>query len=801
MGKHNENEPPPECTEGRAGGLSPPRVCRGTRTLPASWYTVAERLLGIGALSWEPGREHMSWSDGLYQLLEYEHKVEPTYHNFVTAFHPEDRPELLNRLEQALDTGASFSLRLRLAEGRQVGGLHVAAMPLTDGKQRVARLDLVVARELQAPQAAYTPAAGEGLCAEPAVRFDRELMRATLDGISDVIFAFDDTGHSTLWNRAAELLTGKSAAEVIGSHGLDLFPFLRQVGFDALYARALAGERASLQGCHVKIPHQGFDHYYDVDFVPLKGLGGAIIGGVGIMHDVTALKRAEQSLRQREQEFEAIAENSPDIIVQLDREHRVIYVNRQVESVTGRPRCYLLGKTYHELGMAPDQQDQWDALLTQAFERQVRGDREFILVDLHGKCRTFEWCLVPEQQEGEKVVTVLAIARDVTERKHMEEALRLKEQEFRTLAESVPDMITRLDRSLRPLYANRAAERHTGRLPEDYISARGEETDMPGAPLTLWNKVLPRVFDTGEPATLEFFVPVQTGTRVFETRIIPERENDGPVRSVITLSRDITDRKRAEDQLRQANRQLQRAMDELRISQRQFIQAEKLSALGTLAAGIAHELNNPMMGVMNYVDYARRVVVNPMAKEMLERATHELERMRDLLKNMLTFTRPVNEPVRPVALDRVIKAALSLLAPELRARGIEVVVDLAATLPGVMAHEGQLQQVFVNVLMNARDALESSVTRRVHIRAEPDGSDVRVDFTDSGPGIPTEIQDKIFDPFFTTKPPGRGTGLGLSISRTLMLELGGDLRYHRPEQGGTTISVVVPAAAHEDLRS
>ncbi|MGE0081517.1 MAG: PAS domain-containing protein [Thiohalomonadaceae bacterium] len=798
MGKRDQSQPPAKhAGADLAGGRPVSSGYVGTSSRTAAWFAAAERLLGIGAFHWAPGSERMVWSDGLYALLGYAPEVEPTYHNFVAAIHPEDRPSLLVRLENALDSATGFSLQVRLAEGGRWPVVRVAAEPVTANGRRVIGLDAVLAGE---PDAATAGATGERVATPLGV--DKELTRATLDAAGDAIFAFDGECRFMLWNKAAEKLTGKPAGEVVGTEVLAVFPFLRELGFDVLFERALAGECVRRRGCHIRFPPQGLDRYYDVDIMPLRGLGGAIIGGAGVLHDVTALKRAEETLRQREQEFEAIAENSPDLIAEFDREHRFIYVNRRVEAITGRPRSYFVGSTHGELGLPAEQQARWDALLEEAFARRAGRSAEFSLVDLDGELRTFEWLVVPERTEGERVLTVLGIARDVTERKRMEEALVRGEREFRTLAENVPDVITRLDRSLRPLYTNRTSDEHAGAAPEDYITSVGEDGNAPDGQRTLWSRVLPKVFEAGEAATLEFFVPTATGTRVYETRVIPEAAEDGRVQSVITLSRDITERKRTEDELRHAYCQLKRAMDELRTSQQHIIQIEKLTALGTLAAGIAHELNNPMMGVMNYVDYALRVAVNPAAKEMLVRASRELERIRGLLTNMLAFTRPVDEPVKAMPIEAAVKDALSLLAPELRARGIEVTLDLAPGLPAVLARERQLQQVFVNVLMNARDALEYRHTRRLHIGAEVEDGKVRVDFTDSGPGIPAEIEDKIFDPFFTTKPPGRGTGLGLSISRSIMLDLGGDMRHRRAEGGGTTISVVVPSAsAHEDSRS
>jgi C4-dicarboxylate-specific signal transduction histidine kinase len=197
---------------------------------------------------------------------------------------------------------------------------------------------------------------------------------------------------------------------------------------------------------------------------------------------------------------------------------------------------------------------------------------------------------------------------------------------------------------------------------------------------------------------------------------------------------------------------------------------------------------------MNYVDYAGRVARSDEASGALAKALEELERMRDLLQNMLTFARPAHEPTSPVELRHVVESALALVRPELSRRGIVISMEFGDGLPKVLAREEQLQQVVVHLLMNARDALEETQDGRVRVRGLRQGDLVALEVEDSGPGVPEGIRDRVFDPFFTTKPPGRGTGLGLSVSRSIMLELGGDLTFKTADGRGAVFTLLLPIA-------
>jgi PAS domain S-box-containing protein len=273
--------------------------------------------------------------------------------------------------------------------------------------------------------------------------------------------------------------------------------------------------------------------------------------------------------------------------------------------------------------------------------------------------------------------------------------------------------------------------------------------------------------------------------RWIRARTFPAAHDEvGNVLLVAGIATDISDVKNAEELLRHSNAELANTLAALRAAQEQIIQTEKVVALGTMAAGIAHELNNPLMGIMAFVTYARAHPATPRSDELLDRAGNELTRMRDLIRGMLSFAHPMEGRLSTVSLVPLIDDALELVRADLKTRGISVDLQLEQDLPLVQAKPPQLEQAFLNILLNARDALHDAPYKRITLRAWSDGEHVIVEIADSGPGVPEAIRHRIFDPFFTTRPPGEGTGLGLSVSRSIVEDLGGELTLESREGEG-----------------
>ncbi len=233
----------------------------------------------------------------------------------------------------------------------------------------------------------------------------------------------------------------------------------------------------------------------------------------------------------------------------------------------------------------------------------------------------------------------------------------------------------------------------------------------------------------------------------------------------------------------------------LREGRENLIRTEKLAGVGRLAAGVAHEVGNPLAAILGYVEMllgetADRPLTPEMRRDMLERIRGETGRIHHIIQELLEYARPSPEEPATLDLRKAVDAALSLVRAQARGRGIQARVDLPVDLPAVRAPQGRVTQVLLNLLLNAADATAGKGTITIDARRSAD----RVVLTvgDDGPGVPVAARDKIFDPFFTTKDPGQGTGLGLAVSLAIVETLGGRLRLV-PSSKGARFELDLPA--------
>ena len=254
--------------------------------------------------------------------------------------------------------------------------------------------------------------------------------------------------------------------------------------------------------------------------------------------------------------------------------------------------------------------------------------------------------------------------------------------------------------------------------------------------------------------------------------------------------------------LRETTAEMQRRERELRDKQEQLVQAGKLATLGELTTGVAHELNNPLnntgLFVGNAVDLIELGVADrAQVVRELRRALQQIQKATEIISHLRTFGRAAPVSREPVGLGQVIEGALSLMQEQLRLREIDVTVDLGPEEPVVVGNPIQLEQAFINLFTNARDAVADSPRKAIRISGSVDAAAVEVTVADTGTGIPPGLERRIFDPFFTTKEVGKGTGLGLSITYGIIKEHGGTIAVVSPPGEGATFVLRLPLAPAE----
>lgn len=260
------------------------------------------------------------------------------------------------------------------------------------------------------------------------------------------------------------------------------------------------------------------------------------------------------------------------------------------------------------------------------------------------------------------------------------------------------------------------------------------------------------------------------------------------------LSREIEERKKVEENLRNSRDELGRTLENLRNTQDLLLHADKMTVLGTLASGVAHEILNPL----NVIGLAAQVLikkaVSDEVSELADNIIKQTARVTKITNNLRFFSHRSKSDVRPLNIGDTFDEAVSLVEHDLRLSVIDVERDFSQDLPPVTADPDQLCQVFLNLLTNARDAVKKRDKKVIAITARPAGDEVHVEFSDTGCGIPEAVINRIFEPFFTTKLAGEGTGLGLPITRTIIENCGGTIRVESKEEEGTRFFLSFPAS-------
>jgi C4-dicarboxylate-specific signal transduction histidine kinase len=258
--------------------------------------------------------------------------------------------------------------------------------------------------------------------------------------------------------------------------------------------------------------------------------------------------------------------------------------------------------------------------------------------------------------------------------------------------------------------------------------------------------------------------------------------------------------------LRETTAEIQRREQELRDKQEQLVQAGKLATLGELTTGVAHELNNPLNNTALFVGNAIDLLELGTADQghilrELGQAIQQVRKATEIISHLRTFGRAAPVSREPISLRQAIERALSLMREQFRLREIEVTVDLGLEDPVVLANSIQLEQVFINLLTNARDAVADSPRKLIRISAGAVGpTTVEIAFADTGHGIAQGLEQRIFDPFFTTKEVGKGTGLGLSITYGIIKEHGGTISVLSQPSKGSTFLIRLPLRSLEQQR-
>jgi PAS domain S-box-containing protein len=563
------------------------------------------------------------------------------------------------------------------------------------------------------------------------------------------------------WNAAAERVFGYSRGEALGRHAVDLvIPDEARKHVDLIW-QALVEGKGGTRSTNANKTKGGGMRVCDWYNTTLVNPDGAIIGAASLVQDITDRRQVEEQLRESEQRFRTIMDSSADAILISDQKGDYAYANKAA--------CTLLGYTPEELATMniTDISALEEGASLLQFRSLLESGRLFTEMDLVRK----NGSVVPVELNAVVLPNglVYGSCRDITKRQQAETELRMSEEKYRLLFESSPDAIMTLaPPSWRFTACNPASAKMFGAQDKaDFVSR------------TPWEYSPPFQRDgrsSEEKGKWIIETTMREGSHFFEWTHRRPNGEEFPV--TVWLNR-----------VRLGNENVLQAtvrdISEQHSMEAQLRQAQKLDSIGTLAGGVAHEINNPINGIMNYAQLILdRSDGDGSIGEFAGEIIHETKRVATIVKNLLSFARQNKQGSSPARVCDIINETLSLVNTVLGRDQITLSVDVSENLPRIKCRSQQIEQVIMNLITNARDALnekypECDVNKRIEVTVatlEKDGRHwLRTTVEDNGPGIPNEVRERMFDPFYTTKPRNVGTGLGLSISHGIINDHGGEL--------------------------
>jgi len=725
---------------------------------------------------------------------------------------------------------------------------------------------------------------------EDALRESEERYRELANSVTDIFFAMDDHLRYTYWNKASEILTGIRAEDALGKSIREIFPDTPgRRNAEKVYRNVLRTQQPQIFMNDFNI--DGKHYVFEISAYPSQG-------GISVfVRDITKRKKTEEELNLQKVRFQQLFDNSPDAIIMIDIDDRLIHANKGFEALFGYSTEELQGQSIRRLIVPEEDAQATSASLQKVFNGEVvrretvRRRKDNSLVDVS----TLSYPI----RLDDKVVGACFTYTDITRHKKAEAALRQSEENYKTLFDSATIGMYVLDaETMKVVAGNRAAR-----------EMAGFKSEREGIGVNPFDFVVPE--DKGKVLEVAITDFLQDSLKPREIRVMDKDGrrrwlsisstrimHEGRLAALVSIM-DITERKQAEEALRQSEENYRALFDstvigtividgetmkvvmanqaaakilglssveegiganpldfvhpddregiskiivkdmfeqdlrrtnELRVKTNygreiwisatgarivyqgrlaglisftditeqkqqaeQLMLTDRLASIGELAAGAAHELNNPLTSVIGFSQLLMEKDISDDVHQDLTFIYSEAQRAVSITKNLLAFARK-HKPVKRLSqINEIIEDVLKLRTYEHKIHDIKVEKQLAPDLPESMVDYFQMQQVFFNIVINAEYFMTEAHDRgTLTITTEKQNGAVTISFADDGPGIPVENLSQIFNPFFTTKETGKGTGLGLSICHGVVSEHGGKIHARSQPGEGATILVELP---------
>lgn len=633
--------------------------------------------------------------------------------------------------------------------------------------------------------------------AEEALQAAKEYAENLIESSLDMIISTNENRHIVEFNRAAEEAFGYTKAEIVGKPVDILYADPAEgvkIRSDVIKHSRFAGET-----WNKRKNGESFRSHLSVSVI-LQG--DTVVGTIGTSRDITERKRAEDQLRK----LSLTVEQSPETVIITDASGTIEYVNPKFTQVTGYTPAEVIGKNPRMLksGRTPHEEYErlWNTVLC---GHEWRG--EFYNKRKNGE---FYWASasISPIKNSEGIIThFVGIQEDISVRKKADHALRESEERFRKIFEDGPLGMAIVNSEYRFVKVNSALCRMVGYSEHELTGIAFEKITHPediAKDLFLSDKVF-----NGEMPYFQLEKRyIRKNEEILWVALTATviRDEEGKPQYGLAMVQDISERKRIEE--------------ELQVTQLQLIQSAKFESVGQLAAGVAHEVKNPLAIILQGVTYLSRLRVPSYSDNdvnlVLQKIRDAVTRADRVVKGLLDFSSPSPPEMVRTVLNPVLEQALSLVKHELVKAHVTVVTELGKDLPPLKLNRNKIEQVLVNLFMNAIQAMPEGGTLTVRTAAKRGSrlgpvvggrkADLRrsgqtfvmVEIEDTGTGIPEDKLDRVFDPFFTTKPVGQGTGLGLPVTRKILELHGGTVDIRNRQAGGVRVTLTFIDGGSDD---
>jgi PAS domain S-box-containing protein len=578
-----------------------------------------------------------------------------------------------------------------------------------------------------------------------------------IDSLDDVALAISLDGTLRTVNRRTAEILGVAYPQLVGHKLSEFLDGPLQAEGSASLSKFL--EKRNWQGVvEIRLKNDSRRHYYDC-VVNAIVKGGDVTGASVLARDITGN-------REKEQRFTQLFESLREGVYISNPDGKLLEVNPALVSILGYG-------SKDELLTLPPEQLSVDATTEPILGRTGSQSGRTRTRELRLRRKDGGVCVDTSSgvMEAGRVVRYQGTLVDVTEKRALEQQLHRQEEFRQHLLESFPDLILVLDLKGQYTFVSARIGELLGYGPEHLIGKNVDDAENTSPELA----ALYRNVASGQSAlaSCEYGSRHRDGTwRTMLGMASPLLDAEGKPAGVIISVRDVTMEKKLEQQI---------------------IQSERLAAMGQMIGGFAHELNNPLTSILGMAELLQEGNPSEAARKQIAILHKEARRAAEIVQNLQYFARPPAPGRSQVNLNELVQRTVQMQAYPLRKSNITVDLVPDPSIPAIVADPNQLMQVFLNLLLNAEQAIrESREKGAIHVRIGRNPDSVWIMFQDDGPGIAPENLAHIFDPFFTTKRPGRGTGLGLSICKTVLREHGGNIEVTSAPGGGAVFTITLP---------